>query len=160
MRKRAIKSNVGLILLSFTLWMFITLCLQAKAHGMVGSADFLWEQRKTDDQKKTRFTQTYDVTFLRKLPPLYDAGLKLEFRSETREEEGKMELVGVPETATFKLTRLQVGMVLAWYDCAMRVRFVHDEEHEMAGHLHRVLCQWEGKQRRDDGGNQMQHPVL
>ncbi|MBN1227841.1 MAG: hypothetical protein JXA79_12675 [Deltaproteobacteria bacterium] len=101
-------------MLSFTLWMFTILYPLAKTHGMEGSADFLWEQRKIDDKRNTLFTQKYDVIFFRRLPPLYDAGLKLEFRSETRESEGARERAQALPSLNMRLGHQMMDVNLGW----------------------------------------------
>lgn len=151
---------MGLIMLSFTLWMLITLCPLAKALGMEGSADFLWEQRKTDDQRKTRLTQTYDVILLRKLPPLYEAGLKLEFRTETIEEEGDRERAQALPSLNMRLGHQIMDMNLGWskdYISEEKSSYINERGYTSFAWrpkwLPHILCQVQDQREDREEGN-------
>ena len=73
-------------MLVLTLWSSMILLSAAKVYGLKGSVEYLWEQKKKDDKRINEFTQIYELILSRRLQPLYDASLKFEFRSETRDE--------------------------------------------------------------------------
>lgn len=140
--------------------MFITLCPLAKARGMKGSADFLWEERKIDDKRKTRFTQTYDVILLRRLPPLYDAGLKLEFRSETREEEGARERAQALPSLNMRLGHQMMDVNLGWskdFISEEKSSYINERGYTSFAWrpkwLPHILCQFQDQKEDREGGN-------
>ena len=140
--------------------MFITLCPLAKARSMEGSADFLWEQIKTDDKRKARFTQIYDVIFLRRLPPLYEAGLKLEFRSETREEEGARERVQALPSLNMRLGHQMMDVNLGWskdFISEEKGSYINERGYTSFAWrpkwLPHILCQFQDQKEDREGGN-------
>ncbi|MGA1844606.1 MAG: hypothetical protein ACMUIS_08600 [bacterium] len=67
------------------LCMFMTLVSYTTAYALTGSVDYLWEQKRREDRRTSEFTQTYDLILSRRLQPLYEASLRFEFMSQTRE---------------------------------------------------------------------------
>ncbi|MGA1791049.1 MAG: hypothetical protein ACMUIM_06160 [bacterium] len=102
-------------MLVFTIWGFMILLPIDKAYGLKGSAEYLWEQKKRKDNKRTsELTQTYELIFSRRLQPLYDASLKFEFRSETRDEGEDKERTQLLPSLNMRLGNELMNLNLGW----------------------------------------------
>lgn len=102
------------LLFSLAILTFIIIFPISKAQGIEGSVNYIWEERKREDEKKSKFTQIYDLILSRRLRPLYDASLKFEFRSETKENEQDREKTQLFPSLNMRIGNEMTNLNLGW----------------------------------------------
>jgi len=96
--------------------------------------DYLWEQRKREDKRTSRFTQIYDVILSRQLQPLYDASVKFEFRSETGEDDEDREKTQVLPALNMRFGNDILNTNLGWgKDTISEEKGTYTNEREFMG---------------------------
>ena len=101
-------------MLVLILWGSMILLPAAKVHGLKGSVEYLWEQKKKDNKRRNEFTQVYELILSRRLQPLYDASLKFEFRSETRDEGEDKEKTKLLPSLNTRMGNELMNLNLGW----------------------------------------------
>jgi hypothetical protein len=113
-KKREIRYSSVSFIFNLAICTFIVILPISRAQGIEGSVSCIWEERKREDEKKSEFTQIYDLILSRRLRPLYDASLKFEFRSETKEKEEDREKTQLLPSLNMRLGNEMTNLNMGW----------------------------------------------
>ncbi|MBN2372867.1 hypothetical protein JXL19_03645 [bacterium] len=151
-----INRNLCLLISCLALLVFLDVWHTRSAVGMVGSADYLWEQKKSEGTRKSEFTQTYNLIMSRRLQPLYDASLKSEFKSVTGRETEDEERTQILPAVNLRLGHELMDLNLGWSEDRIHEDEIsYTNERVYAGfgwrpkRLPNILCQFQGE-RKDE----------